>query len=95
MRKARKKYINDPAKSRLTFGVLRLLAGKTPREAVEGTTTSDPNGRSISPSTVRALRRPIKDGGTKYPRSSTLERLCEAHGCELSITKNGKILFQG
>lgn len=84
--------IHDPTKDRLTFRVLRLIAGETARQAVEGTAATDEAGRGISPSTVRNLRRPVKDGGTRYPRASTLTRLCEAHGCRLDIvTQEGKI----
>lgn len=81
----------DIAKDRLTFSVIRYLSGKSPRQAVAGTEQDNQDQRPIAEGTVRNLRRPIKDGGTRYPRASTLTRLLEAHGASLEVVKDGKV----
>jgi hypothetical protein len=89
----KRKLNHNVQKDRLTFKVLRLIKGLTPSEATEGTELTSETGRPIANATVRNLRRPVKDGGTRYPRSTTLLRLCEAHGASIEvITKEGRKL---
>lgn len=65
-------------RDRLTFSVLRVIRGLKARDAV--------NGSTVSPSTIRAMRKPVRDGGTRHPQAWTLIRILEAHGKTLTIT---------
>jgi hypothetical protein len=64
-------------RDRITFKTLRALRGLSNKEAV--------NGSTVSPSTIRKMRMPVKDGGTRHPQAFTLLRLLEAHGKTLDV----------
>lgn len=64
-------------RDRITFQVLRTIRGLSAKEAVS---TS-----SVSPSTIRAMRKPVRDGGTRHPQAFTLTRILEAHGFTLGV----------
>jgi len=63
----------------------------SPSEAVKGTEKDNRDARPVSPSTIRKLRLPVKDGGTRSPQARTLMRVLSAHGASLDIVQNGKI----
>lgn len=66
-----------PERDQMVFALLRLLRGKNHSQAVKGT--------YISPQTVANMRRPMSEGGTRYPRADTIRALAEAHGASLQL----------
>jgi hypothetical protein len=78
----------DLSKDRLVHKVLHLFAGMSPREVTDGTEMwGSDEDRPVATATVRSWRRPVKAGGTRYPRAHTMNRVLWAHGYELTITR--------
>ncbi len=82
---------HDVPKDRLTFKFLRYIRDLKPSEAVRGTEKDNKEARPVSPSTIRNLRKPVKDGGTRYPQARTLMRVLQAHGASLDIIQDGEV----
>lgn len=73
---------HDIQKDLATFQTLRIIRGFKHKEV------SDAAG--LSPSTIRKLRLPVKDGGTRYPRNSTIDVILEAFGYQrIIVSKKG------
>ncbi len=88
--KTKREVVHDVARDNLTFKFLRYISGLSNSEAGRGT-EAGPNKRPVSPSTIRNPRRPVKDGGTRYPQARTLMRVLEAQGARLDIVKGTKV----
>ncbi len=67
-------------KDRLVFEVLRSVRGLSNTEAA---------GDAVAPGTIAAWRRPLRDGGTKYPRAISLNAVLHAHGKKLGVVDIG------
>ena len=63
-------------RDRLTFETLRACRGESNKDAAGGV---------VSPSTIANWRRPVRDGGTRFPQAITLNAVLHAHGKKLGI----------
>lgn len=61
-----------PERDRMVFAVLRLIRGKSHKEAA---------GKSgVSPQTITKWRTPVASGGTRFPQFYTLDQVLRANG---------------
>lgn len=60
------------------FRVLKLIKGLKPSEIVGDAKRS--NGKSVSPSTIANWRKPVSNGGTRYPQHDTLAAVARSAG---------------
>lgn len=80
MRKPVRIRIHRPERDRMMFRLLRRISELTPSEAVRGTT--------VSPQTITNWRKPVKNGGTRYPQFTTMEIIARNNGLRFILTED-------
>jgi transcriptional regulator with XRE-family HTH domain len=61
----------------MIFAVLRAIRDKTPTEVAKKT--------FVSPSTIAKWRKPLSEGGTRYPQHATLAAVARDGGLEFQL----------
>lgn len=73
----KRKIVHRPERDRAMFQVLRAIRGMKPSEV---------SARSgISPATITNWRRPVANGGTRYPQFWTLNQVAKSCGLEFKL----------
>ncbi len=70
-------------RDRQIFAVLRLVKDRKPSEIA--TKAKRSNGKTISASTIANWRKPVSQGGTKYPQHDTLAAVARAAGYKFDL----------
>lgn len=79
---------NSMIRDRLIFKLQHeVLRGMTVKEIVESTEKSSDYGARVSQSAIRKWYLPVRDGGTRFPRAHTMERVALAHGFSLEFRR--------
>ena len=72
-----KSHNNRPERDRAIFAVLRSIRGVSHADVAKKA--------GVSAQTIAKWRRPVADGGTKYPQFYTLNQVARAYGKEFRL----------
>lgn len=72
-----KKVTLRPTRDQEIFAVLRAIRGMSPKDVSQKT--------YVSASTIRNWRRPVNQGGTRYPQHHTLAAVAKIAGLEFKL----------
>lgn len=75
----RRKIVHRPERDRAVFAVLRSIRGVKPAEVAARS--------GVSEATIRNWRRPVADGGTRYPQFWTLNQVAKSFGMEFKLVE--------
>lgn len=71
------KVAHRPERDRAIFSVLRAMRDRSPKDIAAKA--------GVSPQTIAKWKRPVAQGGTRYPQFWTLNRVANACGMEFRL----------